>query len=425
MLRSTPLLAVVLAVACGDNSNNHNGTDAPTGDGNSGMDTLPIDGAPASSVLVTTFSPPDFIAFRTGNGPWQTPTADSNGDYPITVSDDYLVLVVCDDAGSGSAFDAEEFGFTFSGDGATVSVFCNEPSPGATASGSGSNVRVTGTMVQAGSVQVGGVASQSATAAWAYSATVPTGPHDVLAIDTANNAVFDHAIDFEGSAAIGPAIDTGSGAALDVQPLVVTNLGSGQVFSESAVSSTDLSVLAQGSADNVVGLPASELAADDFQFFDLVTLGATTEQLAEAFEIGPVTLPATYAMLGDFTTASFKVAATGASGSWTTLPASTFDSVGFFIGNNEQTQSQQISASASYLTARALTTLEFDDSAPGYLAAWKIDPQMGFVDLSQNFDDPTTGLFYNTVAFPASPLRAEHRRPRPRHARGASRRIVP
>ena len=412
----TLLLAAALVVACGDNSNHR--SDAPGGDGNRA-----IDGTSASSVLVTPSPPPDFIAYRAGDGPWQTPIADGSGDYPIAVVDDYLVLVVCD-AGGGGEVDAEEFGFTFSGDGSAVSVSCEEPLPDVT----GSDVGVTGTMVQAGSVQVGTHYAASATSAWTYSETVPAGPHDVLAIDTANNAVFDHAVDFEGSAAIGPAIDTGSGAPLDVQPLVVTNLGSGQVSTFSAVVSTDESVLSglsQGGSD-VVGLPVSELAADDLEVFAVFDDSATTSRFANGNETGPVALPATYAMLDEFTTASFEITATSASGSWTTLPASTFDAVTLRVDNFGGSKTQQITASPSYLTARALTTLEFDDSAPGYLAAWRIDPRSGGVSLEQTFTDPTASIFYGTFAYPPSSLRADHRRALQRHhAIGARRWSVP
>jgi hypothetical protein len=388
---------VICLVACG-NSHAHVTADAP-----------PIDAPPANNaVTLSTFGVPDFIAFRNGSdGPWQTPTALTTlegADYDLRVAADYLVVLVCDN-GVGTAFDAEEYGFTFAGDGPSVDAFCEEPVSD-TADGSAGSATVTGTMQQAGTVQLGGLGSGSATGPWVYTITTTAGMHDVLAIDTANTAVFDKAIDFEGSAA-GPAIDTGSGAALVSQPLTINLLGDSELRISDDVCSTDCATVSSGSAALALTMPLSELGTDDDQFFELSATDAISFRFALVILFGPTVPPATYNLLPDFTTASFN----GGTASWTTLPAATYTTLNEFI-DDAAGNDQVVNVTSSWVVARSATSLSFDASAPGYLPAWQIDPSTGGVDLEQTYDDPSSGVSYSTSAESEGPTAAfrEHRK---------------
>nr|HEX4315008.1 hypothetical protein [Kofleriaceae bacterium] len=391
-------VATAVVMACGGGGGGGHGK---PGDGGGG------DAAPSHTVLLNMFQPPDFIAYHTGDGPWQTPTFGSNG-YELVVANDYVVLVVCDNAGSGTAFDAEEYGFTFDGDGSAIFAECLEPAiPGA---GSGLPITVTGTMAQAGSVQLGGGGATSGSAAWTYSAATVAGVHDVFALDGSGNAVFDKAIDFEpGSDATvsGPAIDTAAqGAPLVTQPLTILNLGADAVLVSSDVVSTDGANIAVGSVPSVVTLPLSELGGDDLQFISVDTDGSPYLRHAEALTIGAELPPTTYSLLDPFATTSFDVSSAGATASWVTLPAAT-GSVA--LGLSSTAGNQGIEATTSYLAARGLTSLAFDASAPGYLDAWTVDPTHADLELVEIVTDPATGIEYASSAPSPTPLVARPR----------------
>jgi hypothetical protein len=175
--------------------------------------------------------------------------------------------------------DSQEYCFTFSGDGSAVEASCVEPSSNAPR---GSATTVTGTMKQAGSVQIGNTGSASATGPWTYTITTTAGLHDVYALDTANNAVFERALMFSG-AATGPTIDTTNGAPLVSQPLTIGLLGSSTLQVEDSFASfdtDDFPVVSVGSAAVALSLPLSWLGSDDNQIFSLYAADATDDRTA-------------------------------------------------------------------------------------------------------------------------------------------------
>ena len=383
---------IACLAACGQSSSHL--TDARGIDARD-VDAPSADGPPvARAVRVDTFVIPEFIAYRNGSGgAWQTPAQlDGTAAYEVEVVDDYLVVMVCDNAGSGSAFDAEEYGFTVSGDGLEVQAGCTEPG-----TGSAALTTITGSMKQAGSVQIGGLGSAATTAPWTYAVTTTSGVHDVLAIDTANRAVFDKALTFAGSAT-GPAIDTTDGAPLASQTLTVTGLDSSELSVEDdLVSQTDFAVVFQGSAATVLSMPLSELVAGDFQIPLVSAFDAAAFRYTQAVVDATTAPPTSFALLPRFSTATFD----GVTTAWTALPVATFTTLVNNVTNADSTQVQDLTVSSSWVAARQATSLTFDASAPGYL--WVIDPTSAEPAIEEEVSDQTTEITAGTVAFPAGP----------------------
>jgi hypothetical protein len=380
------ILVVATAVACGsDDRVEHDA--APNNGG--------PDAAATNVVEVDVPSAADFAAYRSGDGPWHTPALGSGSNglfYTLTVADDYLLVLVCDDAGSGTAFDSEAYGFTFKGDGPVVYAGCSEqtgfpPTP---------MTQVTGTMLQPGSVQVGGLGSSATTADWTYSADVPSGLHDVLAIGTDGLALWDKGRAFDGATATGPTLDTSTGVALLHQQLTTTGLDGTTPQVLDQVVATDTATVFSGTGDDILLMPPSELGTGDLQMLELDAFAGVQDQ--EAFETatGP-TMPVThFAMLPPLTAVTIHTDASAYSASWSTLPVSSYDEVVLLADAAGAPGTQQMFASSSWIAARAATTLGFDTSAPGYQDAWTVAASGGFAEVHVDATDAATGVYYST-----------------------------
>nr|HEX4315009.1 hypothetical protein [Kofleriaceae bacterium] len=358
-------------------------------------DSTPGDDAPTHTIVVGTLVP-DYIAYRSDGGPWQAAVRGQAG-YTITVADDYVLLLVCDNGGSGTAFDAEEFALTFHGDGATIFPFCTQPTPSTIPSDA--PIAVTGTMAQPGTVRIAGKTASSATAPWTYAIPTVAGRHDVLAVDTAGAAVFDKGLYFDADSP-GLAIDTAAtGAPLMTEALAISGVGSDELRVATDVVSTGDTVISDsdGSDLTLVTMPASEIAPGDLTYIAIRATGAGTERQAFADALGSDALPASYDLLPPFAATAFEVSATAATGSWTAPPTATADIELEILAGGDV---QAITASPSYLATNDLMALEFDDTAPGYLPAWRLDPLAATVDLAAFSDDETDHITYFSIGYP-------------------------
>jgi hypothetical protein len=372
-------LLVAYVAACGNAPAHH--FDAPV------IDSPVIDGSAAENVVTLTWysnlAVPDFIAYRNGSdGLWRTPTTNetsSGPEYLLQVANDYIVVMVCDDGGSGSAFDAEEAGFTFSGDGSAVSDGCSVT----TTAPSGTPTTITGTMVQPGTVQIGGVGSCSPTGPWTYTIATTAGTYDILAIDTSNRAVWiggDDGVPFSGSA-IGPSIDTGSGAPLASEPLTITGLGASTLLVEDYL---DPNLVSSGSAAVALTMPVSEVTPNTPQEFDLFVTDAVGHRSALSGTEGQTQPRDTYNLLPAFATGTIE----GLTASWEQLPSSTYTEILNLAQSADGTQQQNVSMSPSWIAAREANSLTFDTTAPGYLSAWNLDVATAQVELDMMLLDP-------------------------------------
>jgi hypothetical protein len=383
-MRRVGYLACILAVACGSSSH------------------VVVPDGPSNIVNLFTNITPDFIAYRNGGGgAWQTPTGPLGSPvyYDFAVDNDFEVVVVCDNGGSGSAFDAEQYGFTYAGDGPEVQAPCTQPQASPDVP---SPTTITGTMVQAGTVAIGGVSDGSATGPWTYSIQMLSGVHDVLAIDTANNAVYDTGLMFGAGSATGPAIDTGSGGApLVSQPLMISNLGSSTLQVLDTVCSTDCELVSDGSAAIALSMPLSELTDFDAQFFQVVAEDAVGFRETSLDVFGPALPPTDYPLLPDFV-ATFS----DGTASWMALPTVTYTTVNLLVTSS--TSDQAVTVTPSWVVATGATSLSFDTSAPGYLPAWQVDPTMAGITLTQSYNDTSSGVSYLTQT--TSGVTSDHKR---------------
>jgi len=319
----------------------------------------PVDVAPdaaLNSVTVTTFNPPQFFAYRDGSGAWQTATA-SGGNYTLHVTNDYVYVIVC--AGNGS-FQAIEQAATVT-DGRQF-AFCSAPG-----TGTPSTVAVTGTMVQAGTLWMEDTKT-SATASWPFTLNVSTGKHDLIAMDADHMAVRRNLSVTAATAVPDVDVDT-EGAAITPATLTVNNLGSDTVGTQLYWFLANDSATITGTTTTVQPPPASLVGSNDFEFFLLQASGHDTSRSANIQWDGTTT---TFDLMPTISGITYNPQSEAAT--WGTLPAYTDLSVSLIGASMTTYTEQQLRATKSWLDATHATSLAFDASAPGYDAAWKIDP---------------------------------------------------
>jgi hypothetical protein len=338
-------------------------------------------------VVTLTTTTLDFIAYRDGSdGPWKTPIAGSGSDGPTYTLDvagnDYVLVLVCDSGGSGPV-DAEQYDLTVVDDGHAITASCAEPvvpSPPQLAT-------ITGTMVEPGSVADGfGNSVSSATGPWTYTLTDAVDDGELVAIDTTGRVVV-ATIAIGGAAVAGPTLDTGSGAALVLQQLFLAGLGSSAL---SVASFYDDVELGFGSAAIITMVPESLVGPDNIESMGIIATDAIGERGITASTYTGTPFASSYALLSDFTTATFQ----GTTASWSALPAPLYSDVEVLASSPDGSVAQNVTASWSWIAARGATSVSFDASAPGYLAAWSVDPATASISLQQQYNDWDAGAYY-------------------------------
>jgi hypothetical protein len=372
---------------------------------------------------------PDLFEYRDGTGAWQPVAApDSFGVSVIHVHADYEVLALC--AGDGSAFDATMQAATV-GDGDRFINCFPPPAAGGTPP---PTFAVTGTMKQAGSIQLESDAA-GATSPWSFDVAVPDGTYDLAALDTAQTKMLlRRGLTVAGAPlAVATQLDLDTeGAALVPAALTVTNGAPQSSVGALSLLFTANAFIRVSETQTATAqfAPSSVLTANDVQELEVAAGTATTSQQAFADVMGPGALPTSFALLALPTAVTFANATGTVTGGWTTVPDAA-TSVEVFVQND--TQQQVITATVAWLAAHHATDLTFDTSATGYKAIWDVDlTKSYFAELSVSRFDATTGVTYTSgIADTGSPLRRGHHARTARLAQlapqvmGASRKIFP
>lgn len=379
-------LALVLLAACGGSDPHQQVVviDAP-------IDTAPD--APPVQVQVSVFgAPPSLVAYRDGAGAWKTPTADSSGNYTLTVTNDYQVVVACNDSMNASselleatAADGKQF------------VFCSLPG-----TGTPTTVAMTGHMVQAGDVWFGDTAS-STTAPWDFTLNVTPGMHDVIAMSAAHGMVIRRNQNVTAAGSI-PSIDVASeGTAMTPAALTISGLGSDTLDTELDLFTQNEFATWLGSTTTLYPPPASLLTASDFEFLFVEAYNGTTSRYADT------------QFTGSETTFDLPPALTGivfgpGKASWASLPA--YDRLTFGMQQSGTLALQQtVVATKGWIDATHATALGFDAKPPGFDATWSIDPTKSY---QRNFQvNQTQGsVTYGSAVFGSSAVQRVVSRPK-------------
>jgi len=302
---------------------------------------------------------PTFVAYRAGSGAWMTPTTTSQG-YAIVATDDYLFVAVC--TSTDGSLDEVELGATVS-DGATNYVGCTSDDD---AGSGGATVAVTGTMQQAGNVQMGGEVS-STTAPWTFSLNVPPSTtQDLVAIGASSMLIRRNIAVTATATQPQPAIDlSADGTALLNQAISVTgtpadDTAQTSVFLYTANSGAEIST--GTSMTSVVLAPSALMQSGDEETIDVYAFDATTFQDSEVND--PTVTQ--FAMLPQLQGVTF----TGTTSSWTTLPQANSIYSELYETNGTITKDAIVQMSPTWLAATSATSVAFDDSAAGWQAAW-------------------------------------------------------
>ena len=334
---------------------------------------------------------PDLIAYRDGDGPWVVPTASGAGTYPIHVTDKFLVLAVCVDPNFGP--DVELLGQTFSGDGASATVFCGYGMPMTPPT----NEAVTGQMTQAGSVVLGDFA-MSATPNWTFNLQVPMGMHDLIAVSTANKIDVQHGLNITGPMTIN--VNLANAAALTSAAYTVNGAGSGDVVKTRTTlfTANEAATITSATGTTAMYAPASVLVGSDSQSVRFYTLTPTALRRVSFAPPGPSTVTLPPALTGT----TFGSAAGDLEITLGTLPPA-YDYAFASTSPNTGATFEFFTLSPSYLAAS--TKLTFDTSAPGFKPEWRTDLTMAHSsDLTFSHSD--SGLHYLTQAMDSTALQA-------------------
>jgi hypothetical protein len=375
-------LAFVLVVAACGGSDHHQQVvvvDAP-------IDTAP-DAPPVqpTQIALDVFPTPQFIAYRDGQGAWQTPTADSMGRYALTVRVDYQAVVVCANATSSYA----ELLEATAGDGDQF-VFCN----GGVDSMPPTTVAMTGHMVQPGQVFLGDGAS-STTGPWDFTVNVPTGMHDLIATSTTNSIVIRRNQNITAAGALSPIDTTSEGSAMTAVPLTINGAGSDMLLTGYDLFLGHDGAFWSGSSSTVYVPPASLLTSNDFK---IVFVEAYTQTSARFGEVQ---------FNGTQTTFDLPAALTGvvfgpAKASFGTL--STYDT--FTLDLAQSGVEQEILATKGWVDATQATSLAFDAAPPDFNSAWNINTGAAY-DARFEATYGQGGIDYGNIVFEHAPLQRE------------------
>jgi hypothetical protein len=366
-------LALILLAACGGSHDNHMVVLAPDAAPDADIDAPPPQ---PLAVELDVFGTPSFIAYRDGDGAWQTPTDDGQGTYTLMATDDYQAVIVC---ASGGDAQSTLLSATV-GDGRQF-VFCDVGSgdPPAT-------VTVTGTMQQAGQVYMDDEA-ESDTPNWNVALDVVPGTHDLYAIDTDHHMLIRRGLDIAAATTLDP-IDLTGAASMTPVTLTLGGVGTGDMLYDAIDTFTDNGFLELTSTTtSLYAPPVSLLTGNDFQFIVAEAYSANDYRYAQAQFTGTETA---FTLPDPLTGITFGKGSV----SWTSLPAM-YDGGSLTLDQTTAQGSveQVVQATGRWLAAKQVTTLAFDVQPPGYDAAWNVDTDTSY---SRTFN---TGYFDGSTSY--------------------------
>ncbi|MGE0549845.1 MAG: hypothetical protein AB7O24_17020 [Kofleriaceae bacterium] len=236
-------IALVLASAC--NESPSSSPDAP----------VLMDSTPPPNVVTVNIGDetPLLVAYRNGDGPWQT--LDQSQPLDLRVHNAYQVLAVCGNAAVG--YETAIYGAMFEADGATVALPCHTPPAIPT------TATITGTMVQPGTIWISGD-TQGLSSNWSFELDVPQGEHELVAV-AGNKILIRNDVMVSIPATVGT-IDVDDGDELEPVPLTVTGKHPSETLSIATVLLTEHDqVMVQGEGNVAKVAPPSQLTSNDHQ----------------------------------------------------------------------------------------------------------------------------------------------------------------
>ena len=204
------------------------------------------------------------------------------------------------------------------------------------------------------------------------------------------------------------------GTALTKQAITVTGAPADDDVAQTTVyliTANDFAEISTGSdATSIVLPPATLVEATNREYVNVFVADATTSQ---DNEVDDPTITQ-FAMLPALTGVTF----TGPTASWTTLPQATLAHQDLYV-NATIANEADVDMSPSWIAATGATSVAFDDSAPGWQAAWsfwktatyspsfsiEVDTQTTYATSSVNPAAPAIGLRAPHRSSPAERLR--------------------
>jgi hypothetical protein len=305
---------------------------------------------------------PTLIAYRDGSGAWQTPPRDAAGNYHLSVTGDYQLVVVCSDA-TGFATKLRE---RTADDGTTDFVWCmNHGDPFAT-------VAVTGHMVQAGFVSMYDYAS-STTGPWDFTLQVTPGTHDLGATGNGKLALR-RGLGITVAKALAPIDVDAEGTALRPTPLSIAGLDPNMtVTTEADLYTLNDIVTAPAFPGSTAQLPDPSLIVTSDQLDLYITAtDPGSIRTADTWFLGNTS----FTMLPALTDITFASDASGlVHAAWQYLPAQDELALALVATGTNFTDTQEVSATPAYLAATGASDLvfAFDQPLPRFQQAWTID----------------------------------------------------
>jgi hypothetical protein len=316
-------------------------------------------------------STPAYIAYRDGNGAWQTPARNATGTYTLHVSGPYEVIYVCtDDAG---AFDIEEARATPEG-----TQFRSYPSVPLTSGGcqdpAGTDpvlpFTVTGRTAQPAELALGGAALRTSSLHPTFSASVASGTYPLLATDVVDDdkpatRVMKRMLDVTGDLDLGT-IDIASGA-LPTEPIEIPVHGNAGAGFWSVYGPWGLSLARDTNQSGSVSLPmlaASQRDADDHY---AGIFSVYSGKVSQTYDNNEVEL-ATSIELIPAPTVTFTDAPLTAT--WTPDDVS-YASLSTQLGGG--TATRNVFVTPRWLAETGTTTLAFADDPADFPATWSLD----------------------------------------------------
>jgi len=329
------------------------------------------DGEPPAEpvkIAIAADKAPALVAFRDGlDGEWQTATQKSPTSYEAEVHGPYVLTVACEDLAAGK-FTTWQMARTPDDDRA-VTLRCDFAAP--------STHAVTGHMVQAGVVQLGGERDTSTTAGWDFELGVRSGTYDLMAKTDARIALR-RGIEVTGDLEITQDIDLSQeGAALAEVAFSATNAASTETLAVSVnLDKPGQKIpfeIYQGPIAAAKVAPDVALNATDAQSVAVMaTAGHESRSLKRSFRVGGTTAFALPAPLAGVT---WKQADGNLEVSWTALtqPAAMIVNVTGASADGTKTQRQNLDMSPRFVEATGIASAAIDTAIAGYKAEWRID----------------------------------------------------
>lgn len=320
------------------------------------------------TIAIASDNAPALVAFRDGlDGDWQTATMKTPTSFEAVVHGPYVISIACEDLATGN-FSTRQVARTPE-DARDVLLQCAAPAPSPHA--------VTGHMVQAGRVQLGGASDTSDTADWDFDLDVPSGTYDLMA-KAADRIVLRRAIAITGDLELTQPIDVAQeGTALADAAFTVTNAATTETITASVslgkadqASSFDVY---QGSIATAKVVPDSALLETDAQRAAVTaTAGNERRTLSRPFRVGGATA---YTLPPPLTGMKWEQASGNLTVSWGAIsePASFTVDVSGASADGTKHQRHHLELSSRFVTETKITSATVDTSIAGYKPEWKID----------------------------------------------------